>query len=90
MERVLLGAIGVDSGNVIVGDPCYAIRVDPENPIETGYYCVVNRTAFGDGIYNVFADIGKDGLIRRLVVDMYYPGDSDNVKVPGGSQVQEQ
>ena len=92
MERKLIGQVGVDSGQVWIGDPCYVLHADAlpktlgnnwgefcdllgesntkQFPYELGHeglgVCV--STAWGDGMYPVYAEVEK-GRILRVTID---------------------
>jgi hypothetical protein len=83
IQRKEIGSVGVDSGQVIILDPCYAPQVDykavldmtggktvaPFSPEEwRALGCgVASRTQYGDGIYPVFA-LYRDGEIVGLEI----------------------
>lgn len=83
IEFKFVGEITVDSGQVIVVDPCYV-----ENGLDYEKVCEANErknheitvsgiagtavtidTAYGDGIYPVFAGINEEGRTVTLVID---------------------
>ena len=75
MEKIYLGVIGVDSGQMMLCDPGYkdsftygqACRATNESPggIVKNYIgaalAAVVRSGFGDGVYDVFAYVGNYG-----------------------------
>jgi hypothetical protein len=108
-ERILLGVCGVDSGQLIIMDPCYVDKgfdynavctshsvgcaphdkckdegtfgapyhhgyggefPSPKSPLPLG---VVTRTGFGDGAYEVWAEIEDHGdwgkRVARITID---------------------
>jgi hypothetical protein len=78
----LVGHVGVDSGMVWLGDPCYLAGeegdlVDAILHGQTGGVStprgdlggIAVPTAYGDGVYSVFAHRDDDGRIVRLEVD---------------------
>ena len=79
-----IGFVTVDSGQLMVGDPCY-YDVDYEfaDHDENGTTIlnhekgpgkgVVVGTAFGDGIYPVYMKRDKYGVPLQLVVDLQGP-----------------
>jgi hypothetical protein len=62
-----IGNIGVDSGNVMVIDPCYEDK-------EVG---VASQTAEGDGVYPVFQVLDNGALVGVFVDFMSEPPDRD-------------
>jgi len=106
----LIGRFSVDSGQAMVGDPCYLDswkhwNQDSDAPFDTfeqaageyGYLgaceatikrgygeldnasAVAFSTGYGDGLYNVYADINQDGRVGLVVIDFTgeYGIDSD-------------
>lgn len=76
-----IGSVGVDSGRVLIVDPCYAkdaakyIALGPEPCDEHQYYfeagppcAVVSSTGVGDGIFPVEVRRDEDGTITELRV----------------------
>ena len=82
----LIGHIGVDSGTVMVGDPCYGSNEAPGALMEKiiasaqagdaistprgDLLGIVVPTAYGDGVYPVFARRSADGRIAQLTVEV--------------------
>jgi len=68
----LIGQFSVDSGQAIVGDPCY---LNNWKTLGKGFgqlggsSAVAFSTGYGDGLYPVYADINEDGLIGLIVID---------------------
>lgn len=81
----LLGRVAVDSGCVLVADPCYLLDEIPEFEdyhstslaAGPGAYAVMVRTFTGDGIYPAY--LLRDGYDRPrgLFVDFNPPGRDD-------------
>ncbi len=93
--RKLVGHVGVDSGQILITDPCYAIRrkgesqptVFEERELDLSAICdattgvspgcaelgnevaVVTCTAYGDGVFPVYAECDSDGLVHSITVD---------------------
>jgi hypothetical protein len=78
---VTIGHIGVDSGTVMVGDPCYVVPDDlwsdwckefeekehqHASEMEPGYFAVT--TAHGDGSYPVEAKYDANGRVTEIRV----------------------
>ncbi len=110
-RKVLIGEVGVDSGQVMITDPCYVkdFKNDEpflqENELSNGdnfaysysgccdATCnaphhgqldyalghpgagVVSTTAYGDGVYPVYAEIEDNGTIAALIVEFIGPED---------------
>jgi len=84
-EGELLGHVGVDSGVVMIGDPCYGEGEKPGALMESiiaaaetaTEVCtpqgdlggIAVPTPFGDGVFPVFAQRDSDGRIVRLTVE---------------------
>lgn len=112
MDKILIGHCAVDSGQIMIADPCYiepefqtssakvlwdrmdnAPRVDDRyspqinlNPYEMSYAgaceatigyghgelskgrAVVSSTAYGDGVYPVYAELGPDGNVLSVSI----------------------
>jgi hypothetical protein len=65
----LVGHVGVDSGTVVIIDPCYADRIDLERDVQDSLngelkdaFGIIHATAMGDGIFPVFAEYVDDQL----------------------------
>lgn len=104
MTKTLIAHIGVDSGQIMIADPCYIKdgfdnEFDPETKgqdkqphyemnydgccnatlSENGYGQLGNdftshlglacRTAYGDGVYPIYAEYNGDGTIKTLTID---------------------
>jgi len=85
MKTVEIGKVSVDSGQIMIADPCYL------DSLSDDYYenvcaateqgagnakmfthfgmAVVTRTAYGDGLYPVKAEMNDSGTILRLIID---------------------
>jgi len=80
---VRIGSIGIDSGQLILGDPCH-VDGKPIDEARAGMLgdkhalaipltnvadaAIIVSTGYGDGIYPVYAQI-HDGRVMRVVVD---------------------
>lgn len=85
-----LGWVGVDSGSVVICDPCYADRAGgpdewieaTSNEISGGPLAnalgVISVTHMGDGVYPVFAEYESTKPNRPvgLYIDLTYSGSS--------------
>jgi hypothetical protein len=68
-----VGDIGVDSGQIVIGDPCYATDINPESfnfkklyePVGTANLAFRIESGLGDGLYPVDVDI-KDGRVAAI------------------------
>ena len=83
--RRKIGSISVDSGQVMITDPCYVlgdggdydkvckVTLSKERAggvdVGTGD-AVVSGTAYGDGTYPVYANYDKHGVITSLTVKL--------------------
>jgi hypothetical protein len=76
IKEVLIGKIGVDSGTIMICDPCYVIKdwdeFWPRMPEEYGMIAekkeeepllMVGSTAIGDGMYPVYAKYDENGRL---------------------------
>jgi len=81
MELKELGVVGVDSGQLIITDPCYIntlpvyeklCDIDGQVYFPRGFEGAgVKITGFGgDGIFPVFGEYDKDGLLVKVVIDL--------------------
>lgn len=91
MNKKLIGYCGVDSGQIMIVDPCYALKKMTEEEAEAKYkaccdvtlskeengevllsgiagFGVVTGSFGGDGNYPVYANYGKDGLVKSLTI----------------------
>ena len=81
VERIKIGECGVDSGTLMIGDPCYCFDDEDRDAvfseIGTGLFGtahlpfgtgVVASTGYGDGVYEVFVETVEDdwGPGRRV------------------------
>lgn len=75
MKREKIGEFPVDTGMCWVGDPMNALNVFDSNSEELG---VLFSTGYGDGIYEVHADIIKDsgGYERVKTIHIEFIGDA--------------
>jgi hypothetical protein len=55
-----IGQVGVDSGQVLIVDPCYRDTDLPD-------YEVTLQTAHGDGVYPVYARMGGAGVLELKI-----------------------
>jgi hypothetical protein len=67
-----IGQVGVDSGTVVIADPCYVDKLNyDENPRSTGpypaIYGVISQSGYGDGRYPVYARM-EGGRVMELRV----------------------
>lgn len=92
--RRRIGEVWVDSGQVMIVDPCYLgdwkdNEFSQENPEDRSFSyagacnatlssgradqlehgAVASSTAYGDGVYPVYAERDPDGTIVRLVIE---------------------
>ena len=83
--RQLIGRFGVDSGQAMVGDPCYLESWGQDNEFNYDKACdvtiknkfgvlshgmsVVFETGYGDGAYPVYAELNEDGRVARITID---------------------
>ena len=81
-----IGVVGVDSGTLLLGDPCYWLRdKDYEHEVcdsnfdkfrQVNYAlghagkAVIVSSGYGDGCYPVFATI-KDGRVKEVTVKFF-------------------
>ena len=65
--REYLGRIGVDSGRVLIVDPCYE---RPAGGLAVMNLSVTLESGYGDVCYPVFATRDKDGRLVRVTVEM--------------------
>ena len=90
-DMKLVGAVGVDSGQLMIVDPCYITdgpvyedicNVTLEKPgygeVDGGF---ATSTLYGDGLYPVYAITDVRGRIRGMLVwmDDEEPEDEDDV-----------
>jgi hypothetical protein len=73
MKTKLAGYCGVDSGQIMVIDPCYAFKdnyTGNDSTVTGGNYDanigVVTSSGYGDGCYPVFVDVNEDGRVVEL------------------------
>jgi len=80
-ELKQLGVVGVDSGQLIITDPCYIDSLPNYKKL-----CDINGQVYfrdghpaagvkiedfgGDGIFPVFGEYDKDGLLVKVVIDL--------------------
>ena len=77
----LVGQCGVDSGQMMLVDPCYVLNVIDYKKLlnhrdKTGNmnavvfkHGIVSNTWVGDGNYHVYMQKDKDGRVERLMID---------------------
>ncbi len=83
-ELMYVGQVSVDSGQVVIVDPCYVAEkgLDYDEVCATTSPCgswmrghaVASRSGYGDGGYPVYAEISDTGdgwgtRVRRIVID---------------------
>jgi hypothetical protein len=76
-DKELVGVVAVDSGCIVIGDPCY---VDIAQPAEQEIFssggggqiglCVAAPSFGGDGIFPVYAQRGSDGNLETLTIHL--------------------
>ena len=83
-----IGTIGVDSGTIIISDPCYLIddewgEEDYKKEVVDNWYklthqikndvgaykAIISETGYGDGVFPVYATIGKDEVSEEERVE---------------------
>ena len=85
-KYVKLGVVGVDSGQLIVCDPCYISEDSIKDVLSYDTICstkhqlnyrlghaglgVVFSSGFGDGIYGVYGLFNKEGRVASVLVEM--------------------
>lgn len=118
----LIGHVAVDSGQIMIVDPCYINadfpkEFDPgqlgefdDSPTQPSYEMnydgccnaslnkngygqlgnnfsdtlgFVSRTAYGDGVYPVYADIDRNGTVKSITIDFDPPGDGELCDICG-------
>jgi hypothetical protein len=69
---VELGEVWVDSGTLVIGDPCYVLNIDKDNPgdIKRTDGVVTFPSGYGDGVYTVCGEINKEGRVISIFVDL--------------------
>lgn len=101
-NMVKIGSCAVDSGQILIVDPCYVIGDGTEDmrdnkPYEdicsvtldtSGYakragsvlndLAVASSTLYGDGRYDVWANVDSDGGVQGLYIDFAGGADLDN------------
>ena len=91
--KKLIGRFGVDSGQAMVGDPCYLDAWNQESDFNYERACeatikkeygvlghgksVVFSTGYGDGLYPVYAEINDEGRIEKITIDFVGSEDYD-------------
>jgi hypothetical protein len=91
-RRVLLGHIGVDSGTVLIGDPCYVLQDKPPADLLENWLTrlgqfyfdlghagagVICQTLYGDGCYPVFAELDRSGRPISVTIEFdHWPADA--------------
>jgi hypothetical protein len=70
-----IGHIGVDTGQVLITDPCYVLPEDSEawqnivEKEEPPRLTVLSETAYGDGTFPVDARVNDEGRVMELRID---------------------
>lgn len=82
--KKLIGTIGVDSGQIMIIDPCYIDGSWDESSYDEcctaslsknrfgavkSLFAICSSTAYGDGEYPVYAEVDKDGMITSVHID---------------------
>jgi len=84
LKRVLIGKIGVDSGQIMIVDPCYIANhkmISDKSKwnkfnearnfdLDIQEMCsgIVSRTRSGDGEYSVYATYDKGGIKKLEII----------------------
>lgn len=81
MGWTLIGQAGVDSGQIMIIDPCYILpgkqyasmiaareKLGHEKPLPFKHGLVYN-TWYGDGNYHIYAMYDKEGRPERIMID---------------------
>ncbi len=71
-----IGTVGVDSGQIVIADPCYVLSKDEYKKLITDYqqqphefkHGVINSGWGGDGTFPVFVKKDDDGRIIEMKV----------------------
>lgn len=77
----LLGTVGVDSGRLLIADPCYNVQVETTGDERMVEGCGVEHPLYGhlalhfavpggDGIYPVYLAYDKEGRPESIVIDV--------------------
>ena len=85
-KYVKLGVVGVDSGQLMVCDPCYISEDSIKDILSYDTICatehqlnyrlghaglgVVFPSGFGDGLYAVYGSSNKEGRIASVLIEM--------------------
>lgn len=85
-NKKLIGHLGVDSGQLMICDPCYALDDNNYKKVcnmtiaqhigevvikDVAGNCIAFKTNTGDGAYPVYAEYHKDGKqIERIIIEM--------------------
>jgi hypothetical protein len=78
----LIGALAVETGQLLIGDPCTLqgpLDAAQDNVLRGKTHCtfeagsgadaaLIVATGYGDGLYPVYAEI-RDGRVMRLTID---------------------
>lgn len=81
IDKEVIGTVGVDSGMLMITDPCY-VKEATEDKCEEIYkstkkrkagqilnsYAMALQTAYGDGLYDVLAKKDEDGRITSIEI----------------------
>ena len=82
MKKVKLGVVGVDSGTLMITDPCYYMDHHDRTKIREGYlqdgknYRKISNSSltfssgYGDGGYSVYGYINDDNRIIKVEIIM--------------------
>jgi len=79
MPKILIGHVAVDSGQIIMIDPCYEgedLAAHPEKTNQLVFAknsitaAVLFDTEVGDGMFPVYAHRNKDGELTKIVISL--------------------
>lgn len=87
-KREKIGEVGVDSGQMLLGDPCYWMKGEAYSKIcdedgqinyEMGHpgKGVKVMSGYGDGTYDVFVTTNKEGRVMKMEV-IFIADDEDS------------
>ena len=66
MERKHIGNVGIDSGEIVLIDPCYVVQDMADEQIKK--LIVYSDTGYGDGLYPVYATYNRMGRTTKLEI----------------------
>ena len=85
LRKEWIGEVCVDSGQLMIVDPCYMDKWNHGDSFEEACFATCNddrcgqivgglglafQSGYGDGIYDVYAFRNEDGEIMKLEIDM--------------------